>query len=210
MKTRQLEPLPQQCTISHQQFASQSAEELAVLRAIVVREACLDYLLSLAVTFPTPPADLLRALLQLRTASLDVVEAIALWRRILVRPMPFVWRGANYLLRLAHDGDFLAKSSQVAAALGCPLRRHNPFCTVPGLDMRHRARDVALAADLVLVIDTAEPSLPLRLHRAELLVLLEEEEHPIAAPGAAKDARWGLLVQREAEEVNRRRFGLEH
>ncbi|EQC31714.1 hypothetical protein SDRG_10507 [Saprolegnia diclina VS20] len=197
--------------ISHQQFASQSTKELAVLRAIVVREACLDYTLELATGFvpPTPPTDLLQALLQLRLASIDVVEAIALWRRILVRPMPFVWRGTNYLLRMVHDTDFVAKSSQVAAALGVALRRRNPFCTVPGLDMKQRVRDASTASDLVLVIDPTETNIALRLHRAELLILLESEGQ--VTDERSKDERGGQLAQKEAEEVSRRRFGgLQH
>ncbi|KDO31335.1 hypothetical protein SPRG_03952 [Saprolegnia parasitica CBS 223.65] len=197
--------------ISHQQFASQSSEELAVLRAIVVREGCLDYTLELTTGFvpPTPPADLLQALLQLRLASIEVVEAIALWLRILVRPMPFLWRGTNYLLRMVHDTDFVAKSSQVAAALGVALRRRNPFCTAPGLDMKHRVRDVSTASDLVHVIDPSETNVALRLHRAELLVLLESDGHMV--DNRATDERWCQLAKQEAEEVSRRRFGgLQH
>ncbi|OQR95537.1 hypothetical protein THRCLA_22121 [Thraustotheca clavata] len=197
-------------TISYQQFESQSAEEVVVLRAIVVREACLDFALQLACEFTAPALDMLHALIQLRMASLDVVEAIALWRRILVRPMPFLWRGHNYLLRMAHDSDFLTKSSLATSALGMTIKRHNPFLTVPGLDMRHRIRDIALASDVALVIDVAEPSLPLRIHRAELLILLEEEERAGNEIVVKKDARWSLMVQREAEEINRMRFGLNH
>lgn len=52
--------------------------------------------------------DVLISLLDLvRSATVDVVEAIQNWRRVQGHPKPFTWGGMNYLLKIPVDLDFL-------------------------------------------------------------------------------------------------------
>ena len=51
--------------------------------------------------------DLISLLDLVRSATVEVVEAIQSWRRVQGHPKPFTWGGINYLLKLPVDLDFL-------------------------------------------------------------------------------------------------------
>lgn len=81
---------------------------------------------------------LLSLMVQLRDATLAVVETIVAWRAALVEAegeasgaaqAPFVVRGGNYLVTMLHDLDFLADVAPLVAALGLPRSTlvGNPF-----------------------------------------------------------------------------------
>lgn len=213
----------------------QPAEDLAVLRAIVAREAALDDVLDLCCSFdedtseknssiesPPPPAaseELLEQLLRMRELSIEVVERIAGWRRRMVRHLPFEWRRVNYLLKMASDIDFVSKSRIATAALGgTRLVRRNPFATIGGLDNSMRMLwefELPEAEDIPVLLDAAafgeaarELDQPTRIRLCERLILYEEEcfgRYP--ASGASSDHRLKSLVKREAEFAAKSRFG---
>ncbi|KAF0752842.1 hypothetical protein AaE_005892 [Aphanomyces astaci] len=162
-------------------------------------ELSLDQLLDVTTSFEASPADILSCVLRVRDTSVAVVEAVATWRSFMVRPVPFLWRGVNYVHRMASDGDFVSKSTALHHALGFKLKRRNPFCTVPGLDApwMQIPRDDPSAAGL-----TGD-----RLHKAAMCIL--EEEGRMGGPykPPSTDARWAFMVQREAEHVTQLRFG---
>ncbi|TYZ67265.1 hypothetical protein PybrP1_001472 [[Pythium] brassicae (nom. inval.)] len=203
----------------------QVPEELAVLRAIVARERGLDDLLALCSAFEDDAdADssvaLLEAVLRVRALSLAVVDAVAGWRRRMVPTLPFVWRGVNYVLKMASDLDFLSRSRLARAALdGVRLPKRNPFATVGGLDQSLRAcwqRELPDAADLPVLLDStagghggSSAPLPARIRLAEHFLLLEERRcgRLAAADAALVDRRLETLVKREAEFASKRRFG---
>ena len=37
---------------------------------------------------------------QVRVATVEVIEAIAKWRRLQLQPTPFLWNGLNYMLKV--------------------------------------------------------------------------------------------------------------
>lgn len=51
--------------------------------------------------------DLISLLDLVRSATVDVVEAIQNWRKLQGHPKPFTWGGINYLLKIPVDLDFL-------------------------------------------------------------------------------------------------------
>lgn len=89
-------------------------EELDVVKAILLRE---EYIGRVKANFDSHGSkfgkdqrafdDLLSLLDLLRSATVDTVEAIQQWRRTQGYPKPFIWRGANYLLKIPIDLDFL-------------------------------------------------------------------------------------------------------
>ena len=94
-------------------------------------------------------SDVIDILDLIRTSTVEVVEAIAKWRRTLIKPYPFVWNGINYLLKIPSDLDMLNKVPEVEAWLGFSLAR-NPFVVPVGLDARPGTAEVvgALSASL--------------------------------------------------------------
>ena len=120
------------------------ATELEVLKTILLREGYLKRLQHSARRRGGQTAlraDVIDLLDLLRTSTVEVVEAIAKWRRTLVKPYPFVWNGINYLLKVPSDLDILAKVPEIASWLGFSLAR-NPFVVPVGLDDRPRTSDV--------------------------------------------------------------------
>jgi hypothetical protein len=120
------------------------ATELEVLKTILLREGYLKRLQHAARRRGGQTAlraDVIDLLDLLRTSTVEVVEAIAKWRRTLVKPYPFVWNGINYLLKVPSDLDILNKVPEIAAWLGFDLAR-NPFVVPVGLDQRPRTSDV--------------------------------------------------------------------
>jgi hypothetical protein len=128
------------------------ATELEVLKTILLREGYLKRLQHAARRrggTTALRADVIDILDLIRTATVEVVEAIAKWRRTLIKPYPFVWNGINYLLKIPSDLDMLNKVPEVSAWLGFELAR-NPFVVPVGLDARPGTAEVvgALSASL--------------------------------------------------------------
>ncbi|GAB9466182.1 hypothetical protein Gpo141_00003563 [Globisporangium polare] len=117
----------------------QSIEELVLLKEVTMREGLLRKLTNL-VKSATQDQDfgvergneLLHLLLQLRDASVQVVQAVAHWH-VSLRPGPctFCYDGKNYLLKMVSDLNFLAKTKSLGQILGVnPARmKQNPFMT---------------------------------------------------------------------------------
>lgn len=42
-----------------------------------------------------------------RVATVEVVEAIAVWKKSQLKPHPFIWSGMDYLLKIPSDLDYL-------------------------------------------------------------------------------------------------------
>jgi hypothetical protein len=197
-----------------------SDEELVVLRAIVAREAGLDELLRCCCSFEDDHSvELLEALLRVRELSLATVDAIAGWRRRMIQVRPFQWRHVNYALKMTCDLDFVSKSQLATAAMdGVRLPRRNPFSTIGGLDQSMRvfwAIDMPDEADLSVLLDSASfaPShvtvdLPSKIRLAEGFLLYEERRYgQFSRAEAAANHRLKELVQREAEQSSKARFG---
>ena len=55
-------------------------------------------------------AAVLRTLLQLRAATLRLLQTFAAWRRTLVSPEPYVYGGQNFIVKMGHDSNFLQVS----------------------------------------------------------------------------------------------------
>ncbi len=128
------------------------ATELEVLKTILLREGYLKRLQHAARRrggTTALRADVIDILDLIRTSTVEVVEAIAKWRRTLIKPYPFVWNGINYLLKIPSDLDMLNKVPEVSAWLGFSLAR-NPFVVPVGLDDRPGTAEVvgALSASL--------------------------------------------------------------
>jgi len=85
---------------------------------------------------------LLDSLVQIRSNSMDTVEAIEEWRSSIdggQNPTPFIWKGQNYLLKMTSDLDFLAMIKPLVAVLGIdPVQmRMNPFMSALTLEELH-------------------------------------------------------------------------
>jgi hypothetical protein len=208
----------------------ESAEDLAVLRAIVAREHAMDQLLDMCCTFdesesseaselPGVSEDLLEQLLLMRTLSIDVIERIAGWRRRMVQHLPFIWRRSNYLLKMTSDLDFVSKSRIATSALGgTRMVRRNPFVTIGGLDHSMRAVwafELPEPDDIPVLLDAAAfggsarvLDQPTRLRLCERLLLYEEQRFGrLPASAVSSDPRFTSLVKREAEFAAKSRFG---
>lgn len=197
-----------------------SDEELTVLRAIVAREAGLDELLTCCCSFEQDQsAELLHALLKVRSLSLATVEAIAGWRRRMLQLRPFLWRDLNYALKMTSDLDFVSKSQLATAALDMRLPRRNPFSTIGGLDQSMRAvwqLELPEEEDLSVLLDSASFAgdvsidVPSKIRLAECFLLYEERRYgQLPRAQAAADHRLKTLVQKEAEHSSKARFGAE-
>lgn len=91
-----------------------TSAEVEVAKAILLRE---EYIARLKATIRRQGSkfgkdqgafhDLISLLDLVRSATVDVAEAIQSWRRVQGHPKPFTWRGTNYLLKLPVDLDFL-------------------------------------------------------------------------------------------------------
>jgi hypothetical protein len=135
----------------------QPSTELDVLKCILLRETYITRLTAMtdalrkqqqlhskrrsqtAVVAPTAalPSALLDLLDLLRVASVDVIEAITLWRLAQQNPYPtpaFMWNGANYLLKMKSDTDFLAACKPLKAWLGFSAVQ-NPFLIPHDVDI---------------------------------------------------------------------------
>jgi hypothetical protein len=70
-----------------------------------------------------------------RVGTVEVVEAIVLWRQGQARSHPFIWNGINYLVKIPSDLDFLDGVGPITEWLGFRLHR-NPFVVPIALDAR--------------------------------------------------------------------------
>ncbi|KAG5184536.1 hypothetical protein JKP88DRAFT_255394 [Tribonema minus] len=118
------------------------AAELDVINAIVLRESYLSRLRAMAESLASRlqssrnpdrgllfSGGLLDILDLLRIASLDVVEAISVWRLAHQHPFPlpvFLWNGSDYLEKMRHDTDFLDALQALRVWLDFSLLS-NPF-----------------------------------------------------------------------------------
>jgi hypothetical protein len=197
----------------------QSEEELIVLRSIVAREECMDHLLKLACSFEEDPSvEILETILKLRHCSLDVIDAIAHWRRRMAQPKPFVWRETNYLLRMASDLDFIGKSEAIIEAMdGFRLCKRNPFSTMGGLDQSFNtyweldmppAEDIGMLLDSSSFVSSVSVDFPYRIRLAEWLIHLEEKTHGRFS-FKQNEPRMKILQQKQAEHTAKMRFGHE-
>lgn len=106
-------PLQRDMSIDTSNTSSSSAE-VEVAKAILLRE---EYIARVKANIRRQGAkfgkdqgsfDDLTSLLDLvRSATVDVVEAIEHWRKQEQQPKPFTWGGMNYLLKIPIDLDFL-------------------------------------------------------------------------------------------------------
>lgn len=198
----------------------QPQEELKVLQAIVAREQGLDLLLEFCSAFEDDcSVELLETVLHVRELSLDVIDAIAGWRRRMVQKLPFLWRNVNYLLKMTCDLDFLSRSHLAIAAMdGVRLLKRNPFSTIGGLDQSMSMfwqLELPAEDDLPVLLDSTSfaPSvrvdLPSKIRLAEHFLLLEERRFgKLSKVDAARiDHRLETLVKNEAEFASKSRFG---
>eukprot|EP00520_Triparma_pacifica_P008455 CAMPEP_0118666812 /NCGR_PEP_ID=MMETSP0785-20121206/19428_1 /TAXON_ID=91992 /ORGANISM="Bolidomonas pacifica, Strain CCMP 1866" /LENGTH=2849 /DNA_ID=CAMNT_0006561175 /DNA_START=172 /DNA_END=8724 /DNA_ORIENTATION=+ len=119
--------------VTFSQFAEAREEtvnpgaELSVLKAVLLREGYLRRLVELGKesshTLSPGLGDLLDII---RISSVEVVEAIAEWRKGLTKPVPFMWNGINYLVKMPSDLDFLNLVKPLTSWLGFSMER-NPF-----------------------------------------------------------------------------------
>lgn len=92
------------------------AQEIEVLKSIIVRES---YLKRLATSRGEESGDLLDLI---RMSTVDVVESVSRWRLGVGRPAPFVWNNVNYLLKIPTDLDEFDQTLPVGFSL-----KRNPF-----------------------------------------------------------------------------------
>lgn len=118
--------------------AAQSKERLALLKEVMMREGLLAKLTDLVSASatqgpefgPERGTELLHLLLQLRDASVQVVQAVATWHASLRSgPRAFCYDGQNYAFKMVSDLNFLAKTKALGQILGVnPARmKRNPF-----------------------------------------------------------------------------------
>ena len=85
-------------------------ESLRALTASLVDDMCCSRAWS--------RSHLLLTLLQLREATLRLLQTFAAWRRTLVRPEPYVYGGQNFIVKMGSDANFLQF---------CPAHQHFGF-----------------------------------------------------------------------------------
>ncbi|RQM19872.1 hypothetical protein B5M09_006231 [Aphanomyces astaci] len=90
-------------------YNSSSWPELEVLKAIILREDYLTRLLDMSKRESqyTLVGSMANTLDLIRLTTVEVVEAIAAWRKLQPKHMPFKWNGVNYLLKVPSDLDFM-------------------------------------------------------------------------------------------------------
>ncbi|CAK4810797.1 unnamed protein product [Aphanomyces euteiches] len=111
--------------------------ELDVLKAIILREDYISRLAELSRS-ESPYAvvgSMANTLDLIRLTTVEVVEAIATWRKRQTKHMPFKWNGINYLVKIPSDLDFLEECDVMRRWLGFSMTR-NPFVMPENLDAR--------------------------------------------------------------------------
>ncbi|CAM9513235.1 unnamed protein product, partial [Discosporangium mesarthrocarpum] len=90
-----------------------------------------------------PPETVVGLLDMIRIATVETVEAIQAWRRVLGNSTPFTWNGINYLLKIPSDLDFLDQFEAIRSWLGFSMAR-NPFIVPTSLEQRSMASSICL------------------------------------------------------------------
>ena len=110
-----------------------SDNELAVVRAAARRDALVDDIERLHLQSRRLGAvedevwtRLLRLVVCLRTATLEVLRAVSFWQHQFTRPRDFVLSGKDYVLTMVTRTDFLA-SLKLRHRFGFEIRRGNVF-----------------------------------------------------------------------------------
>lgn len=104
--------------------------ELDVLKSILLREGYIERMRNLLRKSGRVTDEAIDLVDLLRLSTVEVAEAIAVWRRKLGRSKPFVWNGFNYLLKIPSDLDFVNGNHALTSYLGFPVKR-NPFLIPP-------------------------------------------------------------------------------
>ncbi len=95
---------------------SQDGSEFKVVSAILKREEELKSIESITANTYTRPfwiCDLAEAFVRMKHYSLDIIEAIQLWRKPQTAPNSFFWEAENYLIKMFTDMVFLRSSRRV-------------------------------------------------------------------------------------------------
>ncbi|KAJ1447311.1 hypothetical protein M885DRAFT_576200 [Pelagophyceae sp. CCMP2097] len=174
-----------------------SRAEMAVLKAVVQREALLSKLEVLAERLiraahrswalhePAAALDVdarteaVETMVSLRQAAVSVCDAVRRWREASdpvspgTAPPAFLWHGRNYLLKMSRsDMDFVASIEPLAQALGVDAAKmkRNPLMLPRTLDDALRDARAGLSVD----VDDDDDGAQMRISRAETLLLDEE------------------------------------
>ncbi|KAF0696771.1 Aste57867_12492 [Aphanomyces stellatus] len=127
--------------------AATSALEMAAVRTIIEREACLEALAQLATEFANPvskarPWTLVRNLTrQYRRASVAAVEAIRKWEE--AAKERFLWKQTKYLCKMTGDCIFFATATEMLRDLNFTLEK-NPLLAPVTLDDAETVHGAAL------------------------------------------------------------------
>jgi len=125
-------------TFSIETDPNEGLAELEVLKAILNREGYLEKLRKSVQTIGKKmKPEVIDVMDYVRTATLDVIDAILKWRQIKRdHDAAFKWNGINYLLKISSDLDYLMKYLAIKKWIGFDLSR-NPFM-VPSFRKRNR------------------------------------------------------------------------
>jgi disulfide oxidoreductase YuzD len=114
-----------------------SAMEIEIIQKVVVRENMLLDLHKLVENNSDATAcmaEVMELVKAVRWQTVDVVEDVRHWRSKLLSPMPFLYRGVNYLLKIATDLDFLDSYDEIVERY-CFEFRYNPFAYKGGSEI---------------------------------------------------------------------------
>eukprot|EP00948_MAST-09A_sp_MAST-9A-sp1_P003478 g3478.t1 len=161
--TSSLDSVGAQYRVNHTNEASSEVkiQELQTLKKILIREGYIRRLKKTSKTLlkmaGAPPKDrdndpkalIVDLLVDVREASLNVVDSIISWRYAHLMGFntneselrkaverPFIWNGMNYLVKMSTDMNFLANVHPLVEALGVPptILIRNPFAYPRNLD----------------------------------------------------------------------------
>lgn len=121
------------------------------------------------------------------------------WRALLVDALPFVYKGMNYVLKMATDMDFCTKVRPIAQAMGLPeLVKQNPFFTVGGLE-KSFTLDLGMGiADIRGRLTSAQ-----RIHQASRYI--QEEERTYGRLISKFENYYAVIRRKETEFLRERR-----
>lgn len=193
--------------------------EIKIIKLILLRQSLLmtlrhmcDYLneRSLASSEPQPllkdeGEKIIQLLKKLRDYTVDLLELVQLWRQSSQSdsraPLPFVWEGENYLLKVMIDLDFIADTPALVAALNIGVDRYltNPLMLPNTLNEGDPTADIRERAAFDAGGDTAGQLFDerLRIRKAELLLMREIEHQTKRHSGTLGDEQ-ALPVEERA------------
>ncbi len=95
---------------------NQQSGEIDIIQKIVIRENILHELHKL-IEYQSEVGSCVSEVVEmvqaLRFQTLDIVEDIVEWRSSKISPIPFLYRGINYLTKIANDLDFLDQYDEI-------------------------------------------------------------------------------------------------